>query len=402
MADEWQFVEAYFAQPGSEARVQEIGHRQRVRIDTGAEITAVGEALARLVYGAQPILYTLVHVQTIAGVANYRRAPLLVAIQTNDGGIVHAQVDCLLVPNMADALLGADVLSRLGLAVSFDYQHKRVELKRYTWGRFEDEAAEAYRVLGARVRQNVNLAGFQVDMLVEETTPSRQQLRMAVECKFYQERIGNRVVNDFARVVATLKDAGLVDRGIIVSFSGFTQDASLVAAQSGVELVTLEDLRQRHPSPLQPTARQTEPPPERALPEVDSPPNISSRARRVFVVMPFAPELEDVYHLGIRESVQEVGGACERADEIQYTGGILEKIYDSIRSADAVIAEISTPNPNVYYEVGFAHALGKPVVLLTKSIDSTPFDLRGYRHIVYGSIIDLRKRLAAMLPQVLA
>jgi nucleoside 2-deoxyribosyltransferase len=116
--------------------------------------------------------------------------------------------------------------------------------------------------------------------------------------------------------------------------------------------------------------------------------------------MPFAPELDDVYHLGIRDTVKNLGGACERSDEIQYTGGVLEKIYDSIRSADAVIAEVSTPNPNVYYEIGFAHALGKPVVLLTRDVANSPFDLRGYNHIVYSNIIALRAQLEAMLRQM--
>ena len=48
----------------------------------------------------------------------------------------------------------------------------------------------------------------------------------------------------------------------------------------------------------------------------------------------------------------------------------LEKVYVSIREEDAVIAEVSAPNPNVYYEIGFAHALGKPVVLVTRDIQS--------------------------------
>jgi hypothetical protein len=123
--------------------------------------------------------------------------------------------------------------------------------------------------------------------------------------------------------------------------------------------------------------------------------------RCYFVVMPFGPEMDDVYHLGIRETVQALGGACERADEIQHTGRIIEKIYDSIRGASVIIAEVSVPNPNVYYEIGFAHALGKPVVLLTREIATSPFDLRGYNHIVYKSILELRGSLGSVLRQLL-
>ena len=119
--------------------------------------------------------------------------------------------------------------------------------------------------------------------------------------------------------------------------------------------------------------------------------------RTFFVAMPFTPELEDVYHLGILESVKEAGAACERADEIQHTGGIVEKVYASIRGADAVIAEVTNANPNVFYEIGFAHAIEKPVVLLTKDISNAPFDLRGYNHIQYSSIRELRSKLTLML-----
>jgi len=80
--------------------------------------------------------------------------------------------------------------------------------------------------------------------------------------------------------------------------------------------------------------------------------------------------------------------------------GILEKIFDSIKRADVVVAEVSTPNANVYYEVGFAHALGKPVILLTRDVSKAPFDLRNHKHIVYANIVDLRKQLARMLTHI--
>jgi hypothetical protein len=293
-------------------------------------------------------------------------------------------------------LLGRDVLSLLGVELRIDYHQRRVHLERYTWERFEDEVAAIYRLLGASVKQNLNLGGFQIDLVAEEMTQSGQKLRVLVECKFYRDKVGNRVVNDFARVVATLKSLERIDRGAIVSHRGFTQDATLVGANTGIELLTLDDLRQRVPEPNNQ---------EQVVPKKREPrqPSILSAgaARRFFVVMPFAPELDDVYHLGIRETIQTLGGACERADEIQHTGGILEKIYNSIRTASVIIAEVSVPNPNVFYEIGFAHALGKPVVLLTRDISSSPFDLRGYNHIVYRSIVELRKSLGSMLQQLL-
>jgi hypothetical protein len=395
MKHEWLTLEAYFAKPGAERDLLQAGVRIVAAIDTGAEVTVVPEELVKHVYGADvPRVASMVRVVSVSGTAELMTVPFLVGLSTGDEVPVHAQVNCLVGP-VERALLGSDVLSLLGLELRVDYHQKRVQLERYTWERFEDEVAAIYRSLGASVRQNLNLGGFQVDLVAEEATQSGQKLRLLVECKFYHDKVGNRVVNDFARVVATLKSSKHVDRGVIVSHRGFTQDATLVAENTGIELLTLDDLRQRVPEPT----RRPRPTPQKREKEPQSPP--PTTVQRFFVVMPFAPEMDDIYHLGIRETVQIVGGACERADEIQHTGGILQKIYDSIRGASIVIAEVSLPNPNVFYEIGFAHALGKPVVLLTRDIASSPFDLRGYNHIVYRSIVELRSSLESMLRQLL-
>jgi nucleoside 2-deoxyribosyltransferase len=84
-------------------------------------------------------------------------------------------------------------------------------------------------------------------------------------------------------------------------------------------------------------------------------------------------------------------------DEIEFVGGILDKIYNSIVNSKIIIAEVSSLNPNVYYELGYAHALNKPVILITKDISSAPFDLRNYNHIVYKNIVDLREKLKRRL-----
>jgi nucleoside 2-deoxyribosyltransferase len=62
---------------------------------------------------------------------------------------------------------------------------------------------------------------------------------------------------------------------------------------------------------------------------------------------------------------------------------IIKDILQAIRKADYIIADLSQPNPNVYYEMGFAHALRKPVILITRNLESLPFDLRHQRVIIY-------------------
>jgi hypothetical protein len=122
----------------------------------------------------------------------------------------------------------------------------------------------------------------------------------------------------------------------------------------------------------------------------------------VFVVMPFASELKDVYELGIRPACEDAGSECGRVDEQIFLESILERIYAEIERADIVVAEMTGRNPNVFYETGYAHGLGKPVILLTKSADDIPFDLRHYPHVVYGDRIatlkdELKKRVRFLI-----
>jgi hypothetical protein len=77
---------------------------------------------------------------------------------------------------------------------------------------------------------------------------------------------------------------------------------------------------------------------------------------------------------------------------------MLERIYRQIEIADVIIADMSGRNPNVFYEVGYAHAKGKLVILLTSDAGDIPFDLKHHRHIVYGqSVATLRKQLTTDL-----
>jgi nucleoside 2-deoxyribosyltransferase len=113
-----------------------------------------------------------------------------------------------------------------------------------------------------------------------------------------------------------------------------------------------------------------------------------------FVLMPFDKAFDDVYKIGIKESCEAAGAYCERVDEQIFNERILDRIYNQIAKADVVIADMTGRNANVFYEVGYAHALGKTTVLLTSKADDIPFDLKHFSHIVYGnSLIDLRSQL---------
>ena len=112
-----------------------------------------------------------------------------------------------------------------------------------------------------------------------------------------------------------------------------------------------------------------------------------------FVLMPFSAEFNDVYTLGIKAACHEAGAYCERVDEQIFTESILDRIYNQISKADIIVSDMSTRNPNVFYETGYAHALGKQVILLTQRADDIPFDMKHYPHIIYSSITHLKVEL---------
>jgi hypothetical protein len=110
-----------------------------------------------------------------------------------------------------------------------------------------------------------------------------------------------------------------------------------------------------------------------------------------FVLMPFRDKFTDPYH-AIRHAVESAGYTCLRADEIFETKSIIQIIYDLIDRAEVVVADLTDRNPNVFYELGYAHALGKSTILVTQSPADVPFDLR-HRQYVHYDIGDLAATL---------
>lgn len=123
-----------------------------------------------------------------------------------------------------------------------------------------------------------------------------------------------------------------------------------------------------------------------------------SNKPRVFALLPFDAEFDDVYKLGIKAACKDAGAYCEKVDEQIFLESILERIYDQISKADIIIADMTGRNANVFYETGYAHALKKPVILLTQNVDDIPFDLKHYPHIIYsGRVAELKSELTKRL-----
>ena len=108
---------------------------------------------------------------------------------------------------------------------------------------------------------------------------------------------------------------------------------------------------------------------------------------KAFVVMQFAEPYDTFYREVIQKQAEEAGFTVFRIDEKAGPGVILQYIQGEIEQSAVVIAEITPANPNVFYEVGYAHALAKPTILLAKRGSELPFDIRSFRVVFYNDTI---------------
>lgn len=122
----------------------------------------------------------------------------------------------------------------------------------------------------------------------------------------------------------------------------------------------------------------------------------------VFFLTPFHNDFERVY-LKVKEICSDLDLRCTRGDEDFVKGNILQYIVKRIMSSSVVIANLNGRNPNVYYELGIAHAIGKPVILITSQADFSeiPFDLRSNKLIIYDGLNSLKPKLTNSLAKTM-
>jgi hypothetical protein len=126
--------------------------------------------------------------------------------------------------------------------------------------------------------------------------------------------------------------------------------------------------------------------------------------RIVFAAMPFDGKYDDTYFVAMSHAARQIGAACERVDHAEFSGDIVEEIKRLIRASVAVIVDLSESKPNVLYEAGFAHALGKPVVHISSTdLAVLPFDVRNWNTLPYavGATTALKDPLAKRLKTVM-
>ncbi len=132
---------------------------------------------------------------------------------------------------------------------------------------------------------------------------------------------------------------------------------------------------------------------------------VSLGKSKAFVIMEYQEKFNYLYRDVIAPVAEKLGFTVYRADEVYQPGIVLNDIIQGIMESKVVVAEITPPNPNVFYELGYAHAMKKPTILLAEKGEKLPFDISGYRCIFYDNSIhgkievekNLRRHLNAIL-----
>ena len=102
-----------------------------------------------------------------------------------------------------------------------------------------------------------------------------------------------------------------------------------------------------------------------------------------FVMMPFGDWQDRYYREIYIQAIKEAGLDPVRGDELYHSGSVVDQIWEQILKAKILVADLTGRNPNVFYELGLAHAAAKPVVFTAANIEDVPFDLRHLRVIIY-------------------
>lgn len=128
--------------------------------------------------------------------------------------------------------------------------------------------------------------------------------------------------------------------------------------------------------------------------------NIEPQKKTVFILTPMNPEYQKDYEW-IKEGFSKHNYICTRGDDINVNENLLSHIIGEMLASTFVVANISGRNPNVFYELGIAHALGKDIVLVTRSANDITFDLSSSQVVVYNKKDDLLKGIDKWLVSTL-
>lgn len=123
---------------------------------------------------------------------------------------------------------------------------------------------------------------------------------------------------------------------------------------------------------------------------------------QVFVIMPFADLFTPVYEDHIKALCDRIGYTCLRADLIDGANIVMNDIWSLINNSSIIICDCTGKNPNVFYELGIAHTIGKNVICITQNSEDIPFDIKHIRYIKYDFTPRGMKQFEQKLEQYMA
>ena len=132
----------------------------------------------------------------------------------------------------------------------------------------------------------------------------------------------------------------------------------------------------------------------------------TARTDECFTIMPFGGCFDDYYNQIFVRAIKSAGLAPRRVDCTYSSDYIVQDIWNYTKSCKLILADLTGNNPNVYYELGLAHAIAKPTILVTESIIDIPFDVQGLPIIAYDKNepawgVKLRKRIKTAILEVM-
>ena len=122
-------------------------------------------------------------------------------------------------------------------------------------------------------------------------------------------------------------------------------------------------------------------------------------SKKVFIVMSFKEEYDDLYD-AYDTAVKEFGFEADRTDQVTSLERIMPRILDGIKHSAFVIADVTEKSLNVFYEIGFAEGIGRPVIITAKEGTELPFDIKDTPIVFWSTLKELKQKLHTIIGEV--
>jgi AbiJ N-terminal domain 5 len=208
------------------------------------------------------------------------------------------------------------------------------------------------------------------------------------------------IIKGHSRLLRSLSWGDEDYAGNVLSVLGTIAERDLEALNEFERLLNREHPEEAHYVSARPADRKLT-----FAPHVFEVPDVVVQADLVAIMMPFGAEFDPV-HDAIKDACRAAHLKSLRADDIWEESTIIQDIFNLLLRARIVVVDFTGRNPNVMYETGIAHTLGKLVVPISQSVSDVPFDMAHHRCLRYlpniEGYLDLSNKLTAKLTQVSA